>query len=91
LPQEIKAGDTVPFAFTIHNLEGVTTTYPYSVYVVTPRGTRILLDKDTASLIDNATATIEESYHFMSPTPVTVYIALTDRDQTLHFALPSRR
>lgn len=34
LPKVIKKGDNVSFAFTIHNFEEGTTTYPYKVFLV---------------------------------------------------------
>lgn len=34
LPKKIKKGDNVSFAFTIHNVEVGTTTYPYKVFLV---------------------------------------------------------
>jgi hypothetical protein len=66
LPTSTTSGETLSFSFTINNLEGATTAYPYVVYFQTPTGGSIVLRRDTISLADNASTTIPISYTFAS-------------------------
>src|ERR1700677_2498708 len=58
LPQQIIANQPLSFAFTIHNVEGVTTTYPYSAYLQYPYGFKDIFATGTTTLPDNASTTI---------------------------------
>jgi hypothetical protein len=89
LPVQVTPGKRVPFSFSIHNREGKTTTYAYSVYVLTAGGTRIAIADSAVSLADDYAVTISKSYTFgTSVKPVTVYVELPDVGEKLHFTLP---
>lgn len=64
LPSSTTAGKTVSFSFAISNAEGVTTTYPYSVYFQYPDGAKAIFATGTVSLADNASTTIAISHTF---------------------------
>jgi hypothetical protein len=90
-PDQIVKGMTVPFSFTIHNLEGKYMTYPYGVYLQTVDGVRIAIASSSVSLADTESRKISESYTFASNSAgVTVFIELPSVGEELHFALPTR-
>ena len=87
LPHAIFQGETISFAFTIHNLEGATTTYPYSVYFYDGTST-IPIDQSTTTIPDNGTSTESETYTFKtSPMWQEIFIELIGRDQFIHFKM----
>ncbi len=59
-PSQVTNGTTISFSFTIHNVEGTTTTYPYLVYVMRSLGTTTI-DEGVITLADNASSTISEA------------------------------
>jgi hypothetical protein len=94
LPAAVNAGQTIPFSFTIHNLEGMSESYSYNVSMVLSNGKKILVASSSVMLADQASTTISESVSFMdsisSSTSATVYIELPAFNESLHFVLPSR-
>ena len=94
LPATIGSGQTVPFSFNIHNIEGKAEDYSYLVYMVSADGTMTGMASGSVALADNTSTTIAESYRFakaVSPSaPMTVFIELPDFREDLHFVLPSR-
>ena len=94
LPTEIDASTTVPFSFTIHNLEGTSETYVYNVSMVLGNGARVMIASSSVTLADEATTTVSESILFedgvSASAPATVYITLPAFNESLHFVLPSR-
>ena len=94
IPTSTIAGQPMSFAFTIQNLQGVTTTYPYTAYFKNPAGQTIPLARGIVSLADNASTSIPVLYTF--PTSTTdgsitgeVVVALpTLNNQRIDFLLP---
>lgn len=90
LPKQIEKGQTVQFSFTIHNLEGKTTTYPYVVYLKTDGGYRIPIARNSVTVNQKQSIVITKSYTFKyANQKVTIFIELPDKKQSLHFRLPS--
>jgi hypothetical protein len=89
LPRMTVAKQPIEFAFTIHNLEGVTTTYPYSVYLKYPFANNDVLVSSTITLADNATTTIPIQYVFPATNEqVEVVVDLTSLNQSIDFLMP---
>jgi hypothetical protein len=89
LPQQTVAGKPIIFSFTVHNLEGATTTYPYRVYFQYPDGHQTLFRQATLTLVDTAFATINISHTFLgSDERGMVVVELTSLDQSIDFLLP---
>ncbi len=66
LPARTTAKEFVPFSFTIHNLEGVMMTYPYSVYFQYPDQSRVLFGNGTTTIDNNASEIITIGHTFIS-------------------------
>ena len=97
IPTSTLVGQTMSFAFTIQNLEGVTTTYPYTSYFEDPTGGTISLAHGIVTLADNASTSIPVSYTFLTSSTSTsnklidgdVVVALpTLGGQQIDFLLP---
>lgn len=89
LPENIEAGKPITFMFTIHNLEGATTTYPYAVYLDESNGVRATLESGFVTLADGESKNITVS----SPAPASnvkgkVTVNLIQLDQQIDFLLP---
>lgn len=90
LPKQVVKGQTVPFSFTIHNLEGKTVTYPYVVYLKIGGSYRIPIARNSVTLDNKQSKAIVESYTFKNANQkATVFIELPSKEQSLHFFLPS--
>jgi hypothetical protein len=90
LPKQIIAKKPISFAFTIHNLEGVTTTYPYTVFLQYPSANPSTIVSNTVTIADNASTTITISYVFPeSNRQVKVGVDLTSLNQSIDFLLPN--
>jgi len=91
VPKQINSGDTVSFSFTIHNLEGQSTTYPYAVYFVDSSGITTTIDSRPIILADNKSTVINEAYVFKeSRDQVTFFISLPQQNELLHFFVPDK-
>jgi hypothetical protein len=89
IPTSTVAGQTMSFAFTIQNLEGVTTTYPYTSYFEDATGGTTSLANGIISLPDNASASIPVSYTFPASVNGEVVVNLpTLGNQQIDFLLP---
>lgn len=90
LPKKMAKGETISFSFTIHNVEGSDTEYPYAVYFKNSYGiTKV--DKNTVLVKDNEYKTITKSYTFRSgSTEEILYVELIDQKQELHFSLSKK-
>jgi hypothetical protein len=64
LPTSTLAGRPIAFSFTIHNVEGAPTVYPYVVYFAYPNGTQLVLAQGTISLPSDASTTVPVAYTF---------------------------
>src|ERR1700677_2196121 len=62
LPRATVAGQPISFAFTIHNVEYATTTYPYEVYFESSDGEQVDFTSGTVTLPSDASTTIPVSY-----------------------------
>jgi hypothetical protein len=90
-PKQITKGQTVPFSFTVHNLEGTTTTYPFRVYLVSADNTQVRIASSTVTVHDGESKVVNLSYTFKTAGAVaTVFIELPTVHESLHFALPTR-
>ena len=87
LPKTVKTGDVLNFAFTIHNMEGDITQYPYRVYI-SAHGVDTVIDASSTQLWDGDSAVLHETYHVkkqLSPAKVTV--ELIGRSEHIDFLL----
>lgn len=90
LPRETVAKQQMAFAFVIHNVEGVTTTYPYAAYFEYPDGSKTSLQGGIVSLANNASTTISVTHTFRSSNLTgEVVVNLTSLNQQIDFLLPN--
>jgi uncharacterized membrane protein len=68
IPTSLQADQAISFQFTIHNLEGATTTYPYEAYFQDNSGNITILASNTVSLPNNESTTVAVSYSFPKST-----------------------
>lgn len=88
LPHEIAVDEPFSFAFTIHNLEGATTTYPYQVYLQYPTGEVIPLTGGQSVLANNAVTTITAKGTLHYPNQqFKVVVTLPSKNQHIDFSL----
>lgn len=90
LPRETIANTKASFTFTINNVEGVTTTYPYNVYFEYPTGERVVFVSSTVVLGNNVSTTINVSHIFgASNLTGEVVVDLSSlNNQSIDFLLP---
>lgn len=90
LPKVAVANQPFSFSFTIHNVEGATTTYPYAVYFEYPDGTQTPFQTGNVTLSDNASTTITVTHTFIaSNVKGEVVVSLTNLKQSIDFILPN--
>jgi hypothetical protein len=78
----------VSFTFVVHNLEGTTTDYAYSVYFVTATATSTI-DQSRVTLANNASTTIAESFTLRSAyQPGEVFVSIPALNQHIDFYIP---
>lgn len=88
LPEQIIPNKPFSFAFTIHNVEGVRTTYPYTASLVYPSGEEIVFVSSTTTLLSNASSTINVQHIFHSLNRgAEVVVKLTSLNQQIDFHL----
>lgn len=88
LPDQIISYQPLLFSFTVHNLEGATTTYPYKVYLEYPTGKQITFANGSITLANGAEATtnIKHIFYF-SNKKLKVVVKLTAIDQSIDFLI----
>ncbi len=92
LPNRVVPGTAIAFSFTIHNLEGVTTTYPYTVYFVQTNGDQFVFANGNVTLSDTTSTSIAISQYFPSPGVTgTVVVNLTGRSQKIDFLISNTK
>lgn len=85
------AKQVYPFTFTVRNIEGVRTAYPYEVYFKNATGTVRNISKRTIVLEDGESAVIREEFRVIDPNEFgTVVINLINLEQEIHFFIPSK-
>jgi len=91
LPSTIPSNDKISFAFWVHNVEGRTYTYPYTVTLKTGSKTTILT-KSTLTLLSNAQASISEKLTVPSSSSrQQVDVTLTNLHQSIDFWLKGNK
>jgi hypothetical protein len=89
LPRQTVRGQQISFAFTVHNVEGATTTYPYTVYFQYALGYKVVFASSTMTLApDESTTTIISHVFSQSNETGKVVVNLTSLDQSIDFLLP---
>lgn len=82
-------GKTVSFSFTVHNLEGVTTTYPYAVFFLDTLGKKTILGQGSVTLSDGASQSIIIPYNYSSlKDSGRVIILLNNSNEQIDFLVP---
>lgn len=91
LPKKTTAGQITTFSFTIHNMEGVTTTYPYEVYFkYTQLGWKVLFEEGSVTLDPGESTTITTSHMWRSSElQGKVVVELLGFDQYIDFLFPN--
>lgn len=88
LPKTVAVGQSIVFAFAVHNLEGERVEYPYEVYSLSGNGTRSSIKQDRIFIDNNGFKTVDISYIFPeSEKKETVFVVLTSMQQDIHFTL----
>ena len=92
-PQVTVAHQPMVFAFTIHNEEGVTSTYNYDAYFEYPNGDTVRLATGTIVLADGASTTIRVLHTFLnSGLSGKVVVELPSQgDQSIDFLLAGKK
>jgi hypothetical protein len=89
LPTQVYPGLMVPISFSIHNVEGKETTYPYVIYTVSTDGSTTTVATATTTIANNGVWTVSIPYTFITAaTSTEFFIDLPDQNQDLHFKLP---
>lgn len=90
LPKKSVAGESIRFAFTVHNLEGQKLNYPYVVYFRYEDGSRYVMRRGNISLEHNQSKTTVISYTFnTSDLDGKVVVELVDLKQDINFSISS--
>lgn len=88
LPKQISEGETISFSFVIHNLEGKSWQYPYSVFFISQDGQITNIEEATVTLSDGEYKTIEESYtSALADNNGEIFVELQQPKQELHFSI----
>lgn len=89
LPRSVNAGQTVPFSFTVHNLEGGTMKYSYEVYALASSDdVRQPISHGDFSIDHTKAKTIANTFIFPeNQKKMTIFIALPALKQEIHFIL----
>jgi hypothetical protein len=86
LPTSTTAGQPMAFSFTIHNVEGTSTVYPYEVYFQYPNGAPFVIARDSVTLADGASTTIDVLHTFKPlSTQGKIVVDLTSLKQQIDF------
>lgn len=86
VPQDLAPGKKVAFQFTLHNVEGATVVYPYTVSFRYTSGQSKIIRTGTVTLADNETKTISDSYTFVvNGERGAVVVELTGLHQEIRF------
>jgi len=89
LPSTIKAGELVPFSFTVQNPSQKDAKYQYKVSVRWSTGENDVIDVNTLALAAGASATIKEQLKFEVATETAqVIVQLPQTKQAVQFVLP---
>jgi hypothetical protein len=89
LPRQTVRGQQDSFSFTIHNVEGATTTYPYSVYFQYALGYKVIFASSTVTLAPDESTTTAISHVFSQSNETgKVVVELTSLNQSIDFILP---
>ena len=100
LPKEMSAGGRLDFSFTINNLEGVDTEYPYEVFFIGNSSSSPESEDDSIAEIDKnkimikngEKVSIHESYKFLNyHKKGEVHVVLKNKNQELHFSLEGNK
>lgn len=90
LPTKSVAGEPIAFSFTIHNLEGKDTTYPYTVYFEYPSGQKITIKNGQVVVPNNGYGKVNIKYNFQTSNLYgKVYVKLNNLNQNINFILPN--
>lgn len=90
LPATTSVGTFVPFSFTITNVDSVSGTIPFKVYVKWSTGEEDVIDENVVSLAPGASQTIPEQLKFeVAGETAQVYLELTQSGATSEFSIPS--
>ena len=90
LPKQAVKGGKAVFSFTIHNVEGDRTTYPYTVEFVYSTGRRTRILKGTVTLNDAESKTVNVSHAFADGFEQgKVEVTLTNLNQSIDFLIPN--
>lgn len=89
LPKEIDNNALNSFSFTVHNMEGVTTSYPYNVSFLYSSGRRVIIESSTVTLVNNASTTVvvPRTYNHQSNDKGRVVVELTSLNQSIDFLI----
>jgi hypothetical protein len=88
LPKQISNGEKISFSFVIHNLEGKSWQYPYSVFFISQDGQITNIEEATVTLSDGEYKTIEETYtSALADNNGEIFVELQQPKQELHFSI----
>ncbi len=89
LPTRISKDGSLVFRFTIRNMEGESTAYPYIVYFVDQDGRKFALSSGSVTLPDSGEKIIEVKHTFLdSGQAGRIVVELTNLMQQIDFLIP---
>jgi len=78
----------VPFSFTVHNVEGDATTYPYEVVLLLPNGKTQTLSTGTLALQNGETRSVAATVNVpKGTTTAEIAVVLPNQQESIHFWL----
>ena len=90
LPTTLTA-DPISFSFSIHNVEGSRTVYPYTIVAKPVTGTARTLSTSSVTLASNAVATISKKLTLpQTNTDVEILVLLPNQQQEIHLWLRAK-
>lgn len=89
-PSDVVVGNTIPFSFEVHNVEGTTTDYLYQVYLKTTNGDQHVIDDGHIVLQDGASIIKNETYKIATTQLGNVVVYLKSIDQYIYFSIPNK-
>lgn len=94
LPHSLRAGQSVPFSFTIENDEGIAKSYDYRVYAETSAGRGSMIASGTLALEAGSSQSVAETYtadqSFRPGQTATIAVEVPTTNESIRFNLPNR-
>ena len=88
LPTSITSSQNVPISFSIHNLEGATSTYSYTMYTASSSPKKINVTGSIVLSPDEVGVVKQSIKLSATAVPIEIFVSLPNQGLLLHFILP---